>query len=414
MRSVAPLLCASLALGSLPVACSSADDTSGTGGGGAASGTGGAGGSSACSASTPGPNGCWLPMALAGAPAERRDVGVWAGTELLVWGGMHLDPTQGTLNDGAGYAPAPDVWRPLPAAPIWGRAGHVAVWTGEEMLVWSGGNEEGDHQAGWLVGGRYRPGTEAWTEMSATGVPVGRGGATAVWTGTHMLAWGGSNEYPPGLLNDGGAYDPTGDTWSALSTVGAPTGRMLHVAVWTGTEMLVWGGFDETSNIAADASTGGRYDPAADTWAAMAVPAGFTGRREHRAVWTGTELLVWGGASGETVDADGARYAPDADAWTPMASAGAPSARQRHVAVWTGSRMLVWGGSSAAGVPFAPLADGALYDPATDAWTPMATEGAPEARAGALAAWTGDRMVVWGGVGTGEPLATGGVYFPPL
>src|SRR2546422_1070361 len=48
------------------------------------------------------------------------------------------------------------------------------------------------------------------------------------------------------------------DTWTPTSTVGAPTGRSLHTAVWTGSRMVVWGG--------ANDNTGGVYDPATDSW----------------------------------------------------------------------------------------------------------------------------------------------------
>ena len=34
----------------------------------------------------------------------------------------------------------------------------------------------------------------------------------------------------------------TDDTWTATSTTNAPTGRCGHTAVWTGSEMIVWGG----------------------------------------------------------------------------------------------------------------------------------------------------------------------------
>src|SRR6266404_8332576 len=33
------------------------------------------------------------------------------------------------------------------------------------------------------------------------------------------------------------------DNWIATSTTNAPAGRYIHTAVWTGTEMIVWGGF---------------------------------------------------------------------------------------------------------------------------------------------------------------------------
>ena len=40
-------------------------------------------------------------------------------------------------------------------------------------------------------------------------------------------------------ISDGGCTD---DTWAATSTSNAPDGRSAHTAVWTGSEMIVWGG----------------------------------------------------------------------------------------------------------------------------------------------------------------------------
>ena len=45
-------------------------------------------------------------------------------------------------------------------------------------------------------------------------------------------------------LNTGGRYNPSTDSWTATSTTNAPTARVTHTAVWTGSEMIVWGGTD--------------------------------------------------------------------------------------------------------------------------------------------------------------------------
>ena len=57
-------------------------------------------------------------------------------------------------------------------------------------------------------------------------------------------------------MNSGGRYDPASNTWSSTTTVGAPSGRQLHSAVWTGSRMIVWGGTDGSIT-----NTGGEYDP---------------------------------------------------------------------------------------------------------------------------------------------------------
>jgi hypothetical protein len=57
-----------------------------------------------------------------------------------------------------------------------------------------------------------------------------------------MIVWGGSESGSIG--NAGGRYDPATDTWVATSTgAGVPSPRLYHTAVWTDTEMIVWGGF---------------------------------------------------------------------------------------------------------------------------------------------------------------------------
>ncbi len=57
----------------------------------------------------------------------------------------------------------------------------------------------------------------------------------------------------------------TDDTWTATTTANAPVARRSHTAVWTGSEMIVWGGLD---NVLGWLNTGGRYNPSTDSWTA--------------------------------------------------------------------------------------------------------------------------------------------------
>jgi hypothetical protein len=57
----------------------------------------------------------------------------------------------------------------------------------------------------------------------------------------------------------------TPDSWSAISTTNAPDARDYHTAVWTGSEMIIWGG--ETEEF-VNVNTGGRYNPSTDSWTA--------------------------------------------------------------------------------------------------------------------------------------------------
>jgi hypothetical protein len=55
-----------------------------------------------------------------------------------------------------------------------------------------------------------------------------------------MIVWGGSDGMD--YLNSGGSYHPASNSWSTVTTMGAPSVRSFHTAVWTGSEMIVWGG----------------------------------------------------------------------------------------------------------------------------------------------------------------------------
>ncbi len=132
---------------------------------------------------------------------------------------------------------------------------------------------------------------DTWTPTSTADAPSARAGHTAVWTGSEMIVWGGGA--PSGYFNTGGRYDPSTDSWTATSTANAPDARAGHTAVWTGSEMIIWGGYSSS-----DLNTGGRYNPSTDTWTATTTSNAPSARELHTAVWTGSEMILWGGNTG--------------------------------------------------------------------------------------------------------------------
>ena len=127
---------------------------------------------------------------------------------------------------------------------------------------------------------------DTWTATSRA--PDARVGHTAVWTGSEMIVWGGYGG--AFAVNTGGRCNPGTDTWTATSTTNAPDGRVAHTAVWTGSEMIIWGGSTDGSN---QVNTGGRYNPATGSWTATRTANPPGGRVGHTAVWTGSEMIVW-------------------------------------------------------------------------------------------------------------------------
>ena len=302
------------------------------------------------------------------------------------------------------------------------------------MIVWGGDN--GGHLND---GGRYNPAANSWTAVNTTGAPAARRYSHGGLDRQRDDRLGRTDS--GGTLNTGGRYNPAGNSWTAVTTTGAPAARYGHTAVWTGSEMIVWGGDsdgdfehgralqsggeqldggdhhrrarrahrahggvdrqrdDRLGRIRRRRATlndGGRYDPAADSWTAVSTTGAPAARYDHTAVWTGSEMIVWGGSEPAASLNNGGRYNPASNSWTAVSTTGAPAARYCHTAVWTGSEMIVWGGSNGSSY----LNTGGRYDPAGNSWTAVSTTGAPAARYGHTAVWTGSEMIVWGGTTT--------------
>lgn len=268
-----------------------------------------------------------------------------------------------------------------------------SVWAGNMMVVWGGVDLNG---AVLGTGGRFDPVTNAWYAVSTTGSPSARAHHTATWAKGKMYIWGGYNGGVVGL-GDGAAYDPVANTWTAMSATGAPGPRYYHSAVWTEDRLIIFGGYSSAS-----LNTGGEYDPATNTWATLG--AGGTGLPSPRylqtAVWAEGRMIIWGGSNGVSALGDGKMYDPMARAWSDISSTGQPGARYQHTAVWTGSYMVVWGGRYASDLTVTTNAynDGGRFNPRTNTWSPITTSGAPLARFVHSAVWTGQHMVIFGGM----------------
>ncbi len=298
------------------------------------------------------------------------------------------------------------VWRPMSTLPLGPRILAASAWTGEELVVWGGrgcpaGRCDDETAPPFADGAAYDPEADRWRVLAPSPLSA-RSGAASVWTGDELVVWGGRDATGP--LADGAAYDPEADAWRALSP--SPLAPRSAQATWTGDEVLIWGGTVPGSAGEVVFADGAAYDPDADAWRALS-PSPLAGRFDMVADWADTELVVWGGRAGAANLDDGAAYAPATDTWRSIA----PSPLSARVVrgSWTGAELLIWGGEAGAEA----LDDGAAYDPRADTWRSLAPSPLP-ARRGNAQAWTGEEMLVWGGAGgTGSFFfGTGGAYAP--
>lgn len=245
-------------------------------------------------------------------------------------------------------------------------------------------------------------------------------------TGGDSVGW-----RPYGVQSDNG-----GATFGRLATdfaVGAPTespvdtGAWRHVNIAPGRDMAVMSTGAELWLVSAweapytdppqDAPTpaAGGCGEALDNggWCTPSTQQAPSARFAMSATAGAGKAIFFGGRDGFRRFANGGMYDPSDDSWTPIPSIAASDTlgawgRSGHSAVWMDGELMVFGGHNG----LAPLGDGAIYNPSTDSWRSVAAAGAPQPRYGHTAVWTGEKVVIFGGRGVDGPLADGGLYDP--
>lgn len=336
---------------------------------------------------------------LSGAPTDQQgSVCLDVFNTLWVWGGRSGNtPGQGQpINTGYQWSLSGLATALTTLGAPSARFGHSAVHTGSDMIIWGGR----DFSTTLGDGKKLKAYPQAWSGISAIGAPSARSGHSAVWTGNEMIIWGGVDALG-NTLNDGAAYNPMNDTWRPLSNVGAPQARANHRAVMIGGAMVVYAGtWSSTTSIPADLLNGGIYYVGTDTWTTFGSFGSGTGATPTIVCPNVSEALLWGLPATN----QGVSLTLSSQSFGYLGTQGAPSARVGHSATWTGRYMMIFGGEDSA-----LLNDGAAYDPATDSWVANAT-GAPQARKRHHAFWTGHQVLIFGGEGlnyAGQPVMLG-------
>lgn len=265
-----------------------------------------------------------------------------------------------------------------PAAPSgfeW-RAAHTIVWTGRQVLIIAGSNNRSSWQhwrtyepsPAWLT---YDPAADTWGELIVGPQPSEvELSSSGVWTGSEVLF---AHESISGL-----ALDPDQGTWRTLAA-GPLSPRQEPSRVWTGRELVVWGGCDNAVECSGSTSQerfrdGAIYKPSSDTWRTMA-PSPLPEGAVTAAVWAGAEVFYYT-ADVDTGVAGAASYNPALDQWT-LLTAPPFDPRYDLELAWSSvsDLVLAWGGWRpdpgkgdyvVGGMGFA--SDGAAYDLSTKTW----------------------------------------------
>ncbi len=199
------------------------------------------------------------------------------------------------------------------------------------------------------------PVESGWAPM-ATSPLSPREAAVSVWTGTEVIVWGG--RLGNTALLDGAAYDPATDTWRTIAS--NSWGHPGAHAVWTGTEMVVL------------AKNGGAaYDPVTDTWRDLPLLRGGGGSFLAPA-WTGDALLGIGvdvAANDTSVSLAASTLSGDGSTWEDggkiAISDNVFDTSADYQVAWSGSEAVVWDGHMR----------GWVYDPTARTWRSLPCDG---------------------------------------
>ena len=248
-----------------------------------------------------------------------------------------------------------------------------------------------------------------WITGTTSGQADPRSRPVGIWTGQQLLVWGGIGQ-SGNSLGSGGLFDPVANGWTPIASSQVIGSRFGHSIIWTGQRGVVWGGLGANGAV----NSGAQYNPVLHIWSTSTTTQGApTARLDHTAVWNGQYMVVWGGQDGKgSYFNDTALYDPVADSWTTGANASAgtpPQGAAGAKSVWTGSAVVVWGGNGALGA----TAGGLLtFGGGVPQWSATSSIGAPANRFDHTAVWTGQRLLIWGGQNANGVLGDGAAYDP--
>jgi hypothetical protein len=203
------------------------------------------------------------------APPTSHGIVAWTGRELIGWGGGCCGDVS---DDGSAYDPETKTWRKLAPAPVGGQQSPAGAWTGHELVILSGRSPDGER----VDGAAYNPTTDTWRRIAP--VPAPYEAVQAVAHGDKLFVLGAHTAYAS-LLE----LDLKTNRWHDLGAVGLTPG----VEVLAGDKLIVLGGEEPHTNGFVDyLGTGARVP--------FEVPS-FARGVDQALIWTGQDLLVWGG-----------------------------------------------------------------------------------------------------------------------
>jgi hypothetical protein len=157
--------------------------------------------------------------------------------------------------------------------------------------------------------------------------------APMIWTGSKLVLWDGEN-------NEVNVFDPLAKNWVNFKRGAAE--RVFHsTVVWTGQHLLVYGGSVGMNNKNHGIKTGFLFD--IKTGSSQELPESPTALNPYTSAWTGDRLLVWG-KNEKTGGHEGYILDPQHQTWLTLNSQNGPrNVQYRDYSSFLDNRLFVWG-----------------------------------------------------------------------
>jgi len=273
---------------------------------------------------------------------------------ITVFGGATSTGSDGPLADAWRYELAIDTWTALGDMPDESLRG-VAAREGDTVTVF-GGSTTGWGEHAWLW--QYDQVSDAWSTLEAEGPEPRFKHAAALHDGTLWMIGGRNNDGETEVIyGDCWTFELSSQTWTEVAATGGPVGIHRHAMAWDSARELFWvhGGFQPpAADPTAEPERSDRMwtiDPAAGAWTERTWSGdGPPIRASHALAVTEAGIVVWGGNASDTSTW---RYDPEAETWAESTSA-APLARDAMVTDVTsdgGTLVLVGGDPVSEDVP---------------------------------------------------------------
>jgi N-acetylneuraminic acid mutarotase len=327
--------------------------------------------------------------------------------ELLTNGYSYFGKINGTKDSTISIPP--NSWHTISTSNLTAVNNPQSVWIGSQAFVFSGETFTIGYSYFANKSFLYNPVSDTWQETAPFPLTA-RYNVQIVWTGTEVIVWGG-RDLTSNIFNDGAKYNPATNSWAIMTSANLPGKRFNAAAAWSGTEMLIWGGYNALAGT-ANLDSVFKYNPVTDAWIKIYAPTNRPGLATsgntpltHSVggeMFVYTNLFPWH-----------AKFNPVTNTWTNLQSSIGFAVNIRVPSVFTGTQLIYYG---EAGFPATYYIG--KYNVATNTWD--ANVNIPGAIGNLLeegtTSWTGTEVIYIGGKyfnGTFDVYTTGVTKFNP-